>query len=493
MLEEDEYYMDHWIENPSDDYILNNGIPYFQDRLYVPEGPLRLEVLSTCHEAKLAGHYGKRKTAELVLRKFFWPGMKKEVEEFCAACQVCGRSKSSRHRPYGPLMPLAIAERPWSSVTMDFITDLPLSNGMTCVFTIVDRMSKMAHFIPIPKIPDAEETASLFLREVVRLHGLPNEVISDRGSQFVSNFWKRLLELLDIKQCLSSAYHPQSDGQSERANQVLQQYLRCFISYNQDNWTQLLPLAEFTINNTLSVSTGFTPFYVNYGQHPRFEVLTPENSEVPAVEERLNMLKEVHDDLKENLEKAVSDQKKFADRRRKSTLKLKAGDQVWLDARNIVRRGRCAKLDYKRLGPFPVRREINPVAYELELPLSLRIHPVFHTSLLEKVKFNKFSGRQHAQPPPIQVDEEEEYMVEEILDSRIAHGRLEYFVDWEGYPPSERCWVAAYNVHAPRKVKEFHTKHPAKPRSRDLRRRRVFREGSDVRDETTTSHPANEA
>jgi transposase InsO family protein len=490
LLEQDRHYLTNWIENPSDVHTLINGIPYFQDRLYIPEGPLRVEALSTCHEAKLAGHYGRRKTAELVSRKFFWPGMKKEVDDFCAACQVCGRSKSSRHRPYGPLMPLSIAECPWASVSMDFVTNLPMSNGMTCIFTIVDRFSKMAHFVAIPKIPDAEETASLFLQEIVRLHGLPREVISDRGSQFVSHFWKRLLELLDIQQCLSSAYHPQSDGQSERANQVLQQYIRCFISYNQDNWFQLLPLAEFTFNNTMNVSTGFTPFFTNYGQHPRFEIISPADSQVPAVEERLNTLKEVHEKLRINLSKAVKDQKRFADKHRRATPTLETGGQVWLDARNIVRRDRCAKLDYKRLGPFPVRREINPVAYELELPPSLKIHPVFHTSLLEKVKVNKFSGRQHAQPPPIQVNDEEEFLVEEILDARIAHGRLEYFVDWEGYPPSERCWVPARNVHAPRKVKEFYLRYPTKPRPRNLRRRRIFREGSDVRNEPSSNLPS---
>ena len=170
----------------------------------------------------------------------------------------------------------------------------------------------MAHFIPIPALPDAEETASLFVQGVVRLHGLPLEVISDRGTQFTSHFWKRFLELLGIKRCLSSAYHPQSDGQSERANQVLQQYLRCFVSYHQDDWVSLLPLAEFSFNNTLNASTGFTPFFLNSGFHPRFEYLTPSEEQVPSAEDRLETIRLTHEQSKTTLTKAIEDQERFA-------------------------------------------------------------------------------------------------------------------------------------------------------------------------------------
>jgi reverse transcriptase-like protein/integrase-like protein/chromodomain-containing protein len=460
---QDDQYFQACINSDSETLQLNNGLAYHDDRLYIPEGPLRLEVLTSCHDAKLAGHYGERKTKELVCRQFFWPNINKSIKEYCEACRTCGRAKSSRHLPYGPLMPLSVPDRPWASIGMDFLTDLPLSEGMTCILVVIDRFTKMAHFIPIAKIPDAEETAKLFLGHIVRLHGLPSEVISDRGTQFVSIFWKRLLDLLGIKQCLSSAYHPQSDGQSERSIQVLEQYLRCFTTYHQDNWMELLPLAEFTFNNTVNASTIMTPFFANSGQHPRFEIITPQNPMVPTVEERLRIVREAQERLTMNIMKAVEDHKKFADRHRSESLQLKTGDLVWLDCRNITTTRPCKKLDWKRLGPFPIRRQINQVSYELELPPSMRIHPVFHVSLLEKVKENQFTSKEQPGPPPMIIEGEEEYLVKEILDSRMVGRNLQYLVDWEGYPPSERCWVAARDVHAPECVTEFHRRYPSKP------------------------------
>ena len=317
-------------------------------------------------------------------------------------------------------MPLPIPEGPWLSIAMDFITDLPLSDGMTTILTVVDRHTKMAHFIPAPKLPTAEETAVMFIKEVVRLHGLPREIVSDRGTQFTSHLWKRMLDLLGIEACLSSAYHPQSNGQAERANQILQQYLRCFVSYQQDDWVSLLPLAEFTFNNSTNVSTGFTPFYANSGYHPRFEVLTSPESRVPAIEERLEQLSIALEQLKVNLTKAQSDQERFANKHRKRPPPLQPGDLVWLDARNIVTSRPSRKLDVKRLGPFEILKKINEVSYELNLPPSMHIHPTFHVSLLEKVVINDLSDRHHSEPPPILVEDNEEFLVKEILDANSS-------------------------------------------------------------------------
>ena len=441
---------------------------YHENRMYIPDGPLRLEILQSCHDSKLAGHYGRRKTTELATRKFYWPNMIQSIQDFCDSCETCSRSKTPRHLPFGKLMPLSIPERPWSSISMDFITDLPSSDGMTTILTVVDRFSKMAHFIPAPHLLTAEETAGVFIHEIVRLHGLPREIISDRGTQFVSRFWKRFLEILGIKQCLSSAYHPQSDGQSERANQVLQQYLRCFVSYHQDNWISLLSLAEFSFNNTLNASTGLTPFFANSGIHPRFEYLSPTDEIVPSVEDHLRTIHLTQEELKTTLSNAQKDQEHFANRHRKENPTLVPGDMVWLDARNITSSRPSQKLDFKRLGPFQVTRMINPVAFELKLPPWMKIHPVFHVSLLEKTKINQWSSRVRPKPPPILVEDHEEYLVQEVLDSRLNRNRLQYLIDWEGYPPSERCWVNATDVHAPAKVKQFHQRYPLKPHPGDL-------------------------
>jgi hypothetical protein len=461
-LTEDTYYQS-CLTSKKDPFTFINDTPYYQDRMYIPEGPLRLEVLRSCHDTKLAGHYGRRKTTELVTRKFYWPNMNQSIQDFCDTCEACTRSKTPRHLPFGKLMPLPISERPWSSISMDFITDLPESEGMTTILTVVDRFSKMGHFIPVPNLLNAEETAEVFIHEIVRLHGLPLEIISDRGTQFTSHFWERFLSLLGIKRCLSSAYHPQSDGQSERANQVIQQYLRCFVGYHQDDWASLLPLAEFSFNNTLNVSTGYTPFFANSGIHPRFEYLDPMEEVVPSVENHLRTINTIQEELKDTLTKALESQEEFANRRREEAPTLVPGDLVWLDSRNISSSRPSKKLDYKRLGPFEVVRSINPVAFELKLPPWMKIHPVFHVSLLEKAKTNQWSSRSQPKPPPIQVEDHEEYLVQEILDSRLNRNRLQYFIDWEGYPPSERCWVNATDVHAPVKVKQFHQRYPLKP------------------------------
>jgi len=325
----------------------------------------------------------------------------------------------------------------------------------------------MSHFIPTRGLPSAEETAELFIKEIVKLHGIPDEIISDRGTQFVSRFWKRFLEVIGTKQCLSTAYHPQSDGQSERTIQVLQQYLRCFISYHQDDWMSLLPMAEFSFNNTINASTKMTPFFVNSGFNPRFELITPLESSVPSVEERLESIRNTYEELKRNLAKAQEDQERFANMHRKGSQSLKPGDQVWLNSKNIATNRPSKKLDFKRLGPFPVRRTINQHAIELYLPPYMQIHPVFHESLLEKVKENELSNRHQENPPPVIVNGQEEYLVKEILDSRIKYNHLEYLIDWEGYPPSERCWIRATDAHAPIKIRDFHSRYPAKPRPRD--------------------------
>ena len=169
---------------------------------------------------------------ELVSRDFWWPQLWKFVKEYVLTCDICSRSKTPRHRPYGLLQPLPIPEQPGSSISMDFITDLPVSQSFDSIFVVVDRLTKMAHFVPCLKAISGEETAKLFLDNIYRYHGLPNDIVSDRGPQFISKFWKSLFQLLKVQINLSSGYHPQTNGQTERVNQVLEQYLRCTINYH---------------------------------------------------------------------------------------------------------------------------------------------------------------------------------------------------------------------------------------------------------------------
>lgn len=279
---------------------------------------------------------------------------------------------------------------------MDFIVELHPSEGCTAIFVVVDRLSKMAHFLPLKSTPSAMETAQVFIREIVRLHGVPMNIVSDRGVQFTSRFWKTLCEALKIERSLSSAYHPQTNGQTERTNQTLEQYIRCFTTFVQDDWVSLLPLAEFAYNNATHSATGQSPFFANYGFHPSFlPDFIPETT-VPAVQDTVDFLNRNNKLLQEVVTKAQAASKTAFDRKRRGELILHPGDQVWLSTTNLRLACPSKKLAPKFVGPFPVKKKLNEVAYELSLPDSLKIHPVFHVSLLSLTLFQiEYPGQQN--------------------------------------------------------------------------------------------------
>jgi hypothetical protein len=447
-----------------EDFHFQDDLLYYKGLLYVPPGSIRLKILQARHDFPAAGHFGFNKTMELIARDYWWPQMWKYVKEFIRSCDTCARAKVPRHQPHGLLHPLPVPNGPWLSLSMDFITDLPSSNSKDSILVVVDRFTKMAHFIPCNKTITGEETAKLFLDNIYRIHGLPDDIVSDRGAQFISNFWRGIFQLLHVKINLSTAYHPQTDGQTERVNQILEQYLRCTVNYQQDNWVDLLPLAEFAYNNTMHSSTKQTPFFANYGQHPRADPFQVKHVGSPAAEEFTTYLAKIHQELTFQLQQAQDRYKDYADQHRKIHPEFKIGDRVWLLRKHIQTKRPSKKLDYQRFGPFKIIKQINPVSYRLELPSTMQIHPVFHVSLLEPYHESTISGRTLPPPPPIEVDNEMEYEVEEILDSRIKNRRLEYLIHWQGYGIDERTWEPSSNVtNALEKVKEFHQRYPMKP------------------------------
>ena len=203
-----------------DGLLLHDGL------VYVPANDtIKLEILWSCHDSKAAGHLGQEKTLELVSRDYYWLRMRSFVNEYVRTYNTCGRNKAPRHLRHGELYPLPIPAGPWESVSMDFIVELPPSQGYDTIFVCVDRFTKMAHFCPTNTTITAEGTADLYLQHVFKHHGLPTDIVSDRGPQFVSRFTHALLESCDIKGNCSTAFHPESDGQTERVNQTLEQYL----------------------------------------------------------------------------------------------------------------------------------------------------------------------------------------------------------------------------------------------------------------------------
>ena len=255
---------------PLSECIVENGLLYIYGLRYVPNDEnLYREILHAHHDHLVAGHLGRAATYELVSQNYWWPGMRKTIARYLANCDTCGRIKPVRYAPYGLLKPMQVPVARWSSVSMDFITGLPKSRPQQhdAILAIVDRLTKMAHYIPTHETVTSEGAARLYFDNIFRLHGLPNSLVSDRGTQFTSSFSRSLCKLVGITQNLSTSFYPQTDSQTERVNAILEQYLQGYINYQQDNWTEILTMAEFAYNNTVSATTGITPFFALYGQH----------------------------------------------------------------------------------------------------------------------------------------------------------------------------------------------------------------------------------
>jgi hypothetical protein len=347
---------------------------------------------------------------------------------------------------------------------MDFITDLPLSRCFDAILVVVDRLTKMAHFIPCNKTATSADTARLVMDNVVRLHGLPDDIVSDRGPQFASRFWARLFALLGTKIKLSTAFHPQTDGQTERVNQILEQYLRCTINYHQNNWVSLLPLAEFAYNNARHASTGQSPFFANTGYHPRFGILPVQQPTVPAAEDHARAIQQLQAELKLQLAAAQARYKHQADQHRIPHPAYQIGELVWLLARNIKTTRPSKKLDNKRLGPYAINKLVSATAYGLALPPNSGLHDVFHVSLLEPYQASTIPGRDPEPPPPVVINGNEEYEVDEVLDSRFIRRKLHYLVSWKNYPISEASWEPVEHLaHALDLCHDYHLQNPDKP------------------------------
>jgi hypothetical protein len=272
---------------------------------------------------------------------------------------------------------------------------------------------------------------------------------------------------------MSTAYHPRSNGQVERVNQSLEQYLRVYCSHQQDDWKELLPFAQFSHNNSVHASTGQSPFYANYGQHPTAAPKVTERPAGPDSESRVRQIQRVHTDIASAMSKAQALYKRFFDRKAMQAPQLNLGDKVWLLARNIKTDRPSRKLSHKRLGPYEITEQIGSSAFRLRLPRSLKLHNVFHVSLLEPLKQDKIPGRYQPPPPPVKTNDGYEWEVHEILDSRIRHKKLEYLVSWKGKTPDFNSWEAVDNVaNAQRLVQNFHRRYPARPSATSPQQRR---------------------
>ena len=250
-----------------DDVLHHQSLPYVSKII-------RVELISRHHNDPLADHFGIEKTHELVAQKYYWPTLCYDVEDYVKRCDVCLASKIVQHKLYGDLQSLPVPTHRWKDLSIDFVTGLPVltdwkGDSYDLILVIVDRLTKMVYYEPVKVTIDAPGLAEVIIDVVVRHHGLPDSIVTDRGSLFTSKFWSSLCYFLGIKRRPSTAFHPQTDGQTERQNSTMEAYLRAFVNFEQNDWPRLLPMAEFAYNNAKNASTGFTPFELNCGYHPR--------------------------------------------------------------------------------------------------------------------------------------------------------------------------------------------------------------------------------
>jgi transposase InsO family protein len=410
--------------------------------LFVPVAA-RSAVLQWGHSSKLFAHPGVRGTLAAIRQRFWWPTRERDIRRFVASCSVCAQTKPSNSPPAGLLRPLPIPSRPWSHIALDFITGLPSSGGNTVILTVVDRFSKAAHFIPLPKLPSAKETAQTVVDHVFKIHGLPADIVSDRGPQFTSQFWKEFCRLIGASPSLSSGFHPQTNGQAERANQIVGRILRSLAFRNPASWTEQLPWAEYAHNSAPSSATGLSPFHCCLGYQPPLFPSQDSDSSVPSAKAFIRRCRRTWRRVRSALCHSRSLTRRAANKHRVKSPRYTCGQRVWLSTLNLPLQSVSRKLAPRFIGPFRVSKVMSPVTIRLKLPPNLRrIHPVFHVSCVKPVIRAPTRPASH----PIRVEGSPVYRVRRLLDVRPRGRGHQFLVDWEGYGPEERSWIPSRDV-----------------------------------------------
>jgi len=411
----------------------------FQGRIFVPDdSALWPKLLSDAHDT---AHEGMQKTLHRLKSSFYNGHLSKLVREYVCGCSVCQRNKTEHLHPGGLLQPLPVPSNVWNDIGMDFIEGFPKVGGKSVILTVVDRFSKYAHFIALGHPYSASSVARAFFDNIVKLHGLPSSIVSDRDPVFTSTFWSELFHLFGSKLLLSSAFHPQTDGQSEVTNKIIVMYLRCLAGDRPRSWLQWLPWAEYCYNTSYQSSLQSTPFKVVYGRDPPAMVqYVLGSARAPAVEQQLQARDEFLKEIRERLLLAQDVMKASHDSKRRD-MEFSVGDWVLLRLHHRTAVGiatSTSKLAPRYYGPFQILARIGSVAYRLQLPANAKIHDVFHVSLLKK--FIGVPPTVTPVPLPPIVRGRVIPTPTKVLRTRLNRGTWELLVQWQGRADSDSTW-----------------------------------------------------
>jgi transposase InsO family protein len=432
-------------------YQLKQGIIYHKGRIWVGMNlEMQKQLLTALHASPLGGHSGFPVTYHKVKKLFSWPKLKTMVKSFVASCGTCQQAKVERVKYPGLLQPLKVPPGAWHTVTLDFIEGLPKSGQFDCLLVVVDKFSKYSHFLPLKHPYTAASVAQAYLDGVFKLHGMPVELVSDRDPVFTSNFWKELMRLVGVQLDMSSGQHPQSDGQTERVNQSVEGYLRCFVHDCPRKWAQWIPLAEFWYNTSKHESLGMSPFEALYNHPPRHLGIDPyEDCAIPDLREWLHERTAIQQQLRQHLLRAQQRMKSQADKNW-TEREFQVGDKVYLKLQPYIQKSIATranpKLAFKYYGPFLILRRIGAVAYELQLPEKASVHPVFHVSQL------KYAIGQQVQSSELPLEPVNRVQPQQIIKRRqvtIGSSLIpQVLIRWSGMDAGLETWENEHELKA---------------------------------------------
>ncbi len=449
------------------------NILLFKKKLWVSNSDqLKLDIIQETHDQSIVNHSENRRIYNFVKRTYYWFEMRNFTERYVGNCHICKRSKASRDRYSDFLNSLSISNKSWTDIIMNFVTELLLNRDFNVILMIVDRLTKMRHYISCTtKNEDTtvEETVRLLINHVWKLHKLPDTIISDRESQFVSLLWKSVCEALKINTKLPTAFHSETDARSEIANQKIKRYLRNYCNYQQNDWTDWISIAEFAFNACISSFIELSSFFANYDFESKisFDFISIEDTARERILTRKafdisEKMKNIWEYIKTKLANAQASYKHHADRTRKDSSKYRLEDLVWLFIKNIKTNRSSKKLNNKMIDLYKITKILKD-ACQLDLSASMKIHNSFHVSLLRLAFIDSLTDEIQSSSSPIIVDKKEKYEIDDVLNNKYHYNKLQYRVSWIEHSSND-IWYSAENFQDNSKeiLKDYHDKYSDK-------------------------------